>query len=70
MNTKEVLKASIHAPCVTFDSRGKRVYPHIDCEWDCDSCPWNPAEQKRRIETRTFGNGSLKFKRRVFTVGT
>lgn len=67
MNTKEVLKASIHAPCVTFDSRGKRVYPHIDCEWDCDTYPWNHAEQKRRIETGTFVNGSLKFKRRVFS---
>ena len=70
MNTKEILKASIHAPCVTFDSKGKRVYPHVDCEWECDNCPWNPGEQARRLKTGTWINGSLNFKRRVFVSGT
>ena len=62
---KELMKAAVFAPCGTKNEDGKLEYPHVDCEWDCDNCPWNPKEKTRRLKTGTFVNGMLIFKRRA-----
>ena len=62
---KELMKAAVFAPCGTKDEDGKLFYPHVDCGWDCDNCPWNPREKARRLTTGIWINGKLYFERRT-----
>ena len=54
----------IDAPCwfQAKDAEGNIVtaYPPISCNRNCDSCGWNPKEQKRRIETGQFVNLNIR----------
>lgn len=61
---KELMKASVMAVCGYRNEDGKLDYPHVDCAWDCDNCPWNPREKARRLETGTWIGGTLIFQRR------
>ena len=36
MTKNEVFMVNIQAPCVTRDDEGKRIFPHVDCAWNCD----------------------------------
>ncbi len=55
-------------PCVylRFSGRLGRLLPlrpAVDCGGDCGGCPWNPAEQKRRLALgvwRRGGDGLLR----------
>ena len=63
----DAMKRTINAPCVwkeDKDGRTIRHAPSVDCDWNCDACGWNPRERSRRLETGTFQNGKLHFKRR------
>lgn len=60
---KELMKAAMRAPCGSADG-GKLSYPSVDCDWNCDSCPWNPREKARRFAEGRTVNGMLIFKRR------
>lgn len=61
---KEMLKASMRAPCGAKDENGKLTYPCVDCNWDCDNCAWNPREKARRLREGRVVNGTLLIKRR------
>ena len=65
MGTKELASEwrkrmqRMNAPCryFTADEKTGKVsdaYPHINCDFKCDSCGWNPAEKKRRLEQGEF----------------
>ncbi len=54
---------SPYDPCVRISEKTlKPVHPAVNCtqgtkapvDGECKTCPWNPAEQKRRLETGTF----------------
>lgn len=60
---KETLKAVMNAPCGYKDER-RKVYPTVDCEYNCGNCDWNPREHERRMTTGVWKNGRLHFKRR------
>lgn len=54
MKEPEAMKAVMNAPCGYKAERGGINYPHVDCDWDCGNCDWNPKEHARRMETGTF----------------
>lgn len=40
----------IDAPCGYRDKdNGRMYYPDVNCDFHCEACGWNPAEQKRRL---------------------
>ena len=39
------------------DGTEKIVRPAVDCDRNCDTCGWNPAEQKRRLEQGAIRTG-------------
>ena len=61
LNSKahDAVKRSINAPClvVEFDKRGNKVRhaPSVDCEWNCDTCGFNPRVMQRRLAK--YGSG-------------
>ena len=63
-----------HYPCETLrwnDARQKDCWfmPLVTCRNECDDCPWNPAEAKRRIRTGrwvTVRSGDRELKKLIF----
>ena len=56
-------KYDIDAPCIytkksvsrtTGDEITETYVPSVDCDFQCDSCGWNPKEKSRRIEDGWF----------------
>ena len=53
------MKRTINAPCL-FLEEGKdghiiRHAPAVDCEWNCDTCGFNPRVMQRRLAK--YGSG-------------
>lgn len=47
-------KMAIQAPCAiaVYDKKKKKeviVFPSVDCEYNCETCGWNPCEKERRL---------------------
>ena len=44
-----------------------REKPYVSCDFRCGTCGWNPAEQRRRLQTGVWvkrkGISHLRFKR-------
>lgn len=46
------LKRSINAPCLFIErvkGQETRRAPAVDCEWNCDTCGFNPQVKERRL---------------------
>lgn len=47
-------KRLVHPPCTTtvINAAGKEVteYPAVLCNFECDTCGWNPAVKKQRVD--------------------
>lgn len=71
MNDFDRRKIAKNAPCAysytTRKGQTMRAVPLVDCDMDCATCGWNPAEQQRRLETglknRKAGGRKLVFRR-------
>ena len=50
-------KREMKAPC-RFTYSGEKTmndsYPDVNCSYNCESCGWNPEEQKRRLKKGHF----------------
>ena len=45
------IKLPMSEPCAFTTYTGRKVLPAVDCDHNCESCGWNPAEARRRMET-------------------
>lgn len=71
MNDFDRRKIATNAPCVfTYTTRSKQVHravPLVDCDMNCATCGWNPAEKERRLSSglkkRKTGGRKLVFRR-------
>lgn len=71
MNDFDRRKIATNAPCAysytTRKGQTMRAVPLVDCDMDCATCGWNPAEKERRLSAglkkRKTGGRKLVFRR-------